>query len=430
MVIFRKIGTAIKVFKKFGFKETVGLLKDNIRNLFVRITGLFCHFFHTIYYRLRVIGETNRDFTKILYVTTNAEATLSQTVRYRINNLIEGLKNKAYTRLLIIDKDKSKSDFLIDWADIIVVMRTIYIPDTARLLLVAKAKHKPVVFDIDDIIFLTKYAKNYCEVIGDTSEKMLKKQNFDFDLFEKTFNQCCYSTASTYFIAEKMKQEGKKVGVIHNGFNNTQLNIAEKAIKTEKKEMAISYLSGTKTHDRDFEQALPAIVRIMNEYPDLKLKVAGYLDLSVIPENLKTRVKPACYMNWQRLMKYSATNYINIAPLDINNEFCHAKSELKFFESALVGVPTVASATDTFKRAINSGENGMLASNEEEWYNSLKKLLDDKEFYKKISVNAKKSALENYSPEHISDEALAVYKEFIEDNKAKLKTQNMEKGDV
>jgi hypothetical protein len=38
---------------------------------------------------------------------------------------------------------------------------------------------------------------------------------------------------------------------------------------------------------------------------------------------------------------------INLAPLELGNPSCEGKSELKFFEAALAGVPTLASATET-----------------------------------------------------------------------------------
>jgi glycosyltransferase involved in cell wall biosynthesis len=120
-------------------------------------------------------------------------------------------------------------------------------------------------------------------------------------------------------------------------------------------------------------------------------------------------------MSWGRLMEYGAQNYINIAPLDFSNPFCNAKSELKYFESAIVSVPTVASATDTFSRCIENEKNGMLAASDDEWYRGLKKLLDDKMFYENISKEAKRHAMRNYSPEAIASEVMTAYSAIIKE---------------
>lgn len=417
MTILRKIKTARMVLARYGVKEAAGLARDNIRSLF----GACGRRLSRLWRRVRSkAGARLPRFSKklrILYVTTEFEAYHSQTVRYRVHNVRKALKGRAHTRFELIGDGIASDRPSIAWADIIVLMRTTWTDEVGKLISAANSLRIPVVFDIDDIIFLPEYAKYYCRALGDTSRENIEGRRAEFEGFEKTFRRCDYATASTAFIAERMEREGKRAFVIHNGLNKKQLNIAKRAGRPKKNVRAIGYLSGTKTHDRDFQQALPALERIMSEYPDVVLRVAGYLDTSVFPKSLAGRVRPAPYMSWQRLMKYGAQNYINIAPLDAENPFCNAKSELKYFEAAAVYVPTVASATDTFSRCIENGKNGMLASNDGEWYNALKKLLDDKEFYESIAQNAHRHALEHYSPKATAKEALAAYRAIVEDYK-------------
>ena len=67
-------------------------------------------------------------------------------------------------------------------------------------------------------------------------------------------------------------------------------------------------------------------------------------------------------MAWQGLPNIVAQIDINLAPLELDNPFCQAKSEIKFTEAALVGVPTVASPTQAFVYAMRDGEDGLLAA--------------------------------------------------------------------
>lgn len=417
MTILRKLKTAKMVLARYGVKEAMGLVGDNIKAL----TGVLGRRLSRLGRRLRskAVARMPRLSKKlrILYVTTEFEAYHSQTVRYRVHNVRQALRRRAHTRFELIGDGIASDKASIAWADIIVLMRTTWTDEVGRLISAANSLHIPIVFDIDDIIFLPEYAKYYCKALGDTSEENIKGRRAEFEGFEKTFRRCDYATASTAFIAEKMERAGMSAFVIHNGLNKKQLKIARRAQKAKKDVRAIGYLSGTKTHDRDFSQALPALERIMAEYPDVILRVAGYLDTDVFPPQLQNRVRPAPYMSWQRLMKYGAQNFINIAPLDVDNPFCNAKSELKYFEAAAVCVPTVASATDTFSRCIENGVNGMLASNDDEWYNALKKLLDDKEFYARVAKNAHSHALEHYSPKATASEALKAYNAIIDDFK-------------
>jgi hypothetical protein len=66
---------------------------------------------------------------------------------------------------------------------------------------------------------------------------------------------------------------------------------------------------------------------------------------------------------------------VNLAPLQVGNPFCEAKSELKYFEAALVDACTVASPTGPYRRAIEHGKTGYLASTVEEWHDAIARLI-------------------------------------------------------
>lgn len=85
---------------------------------------------------------------------------------------------------------------------------------------------------------------------------------------------------------------------------------------------------------------------------------------------------------------------LNIVPL-VNTVFSNCKSELKYFETAIVGTPTCATPSFTYRSAIDSGENGFLCERGE-WIDRFEEIYnnrDDKEFKKKI----REAALDAYS---------------------------------
>lgn len=389
-----------------GPKSMLKILRRRARFEMIRVSRLLKDF----YIRLGLFSK--HDKIHILYVTSRFEMEMGQTVRYRILNLKKALKGRAYTRFELIE-NVYNDETAVKWADIVVFMRVQWTPQSHILLQLAKQFNTAAVFDIDDIIFLPEYAENYCTALG-KSRGFAEDYRMQFGMFEQMFSACDFATASTPFIADKMIKAGKQAFVIHNGLNSRQIRIAESVKHKQKTSVRyIGYLSGTKTHDRDFKTVLPAIERIVSERPDSGLWIAGYLDTSMFSPELKNKTQVAGFMPWQKLIHQSAKNYVNIAPLDIKNPFCHAKSELKYFEAAAVGVPTVASATDTFSRCIENGKNGMLAETEEDWYYALKKLFDDSALYKKIAGNAKEHAFKNYSPDAIANEAQLAYSEII-----------------
>ncbi len=89
---------------------------------------------------------------------------------------------------------------------------------------------------------------------------------------------------------------------------------------------------------------------------------------------------------------------VNLAPLEIGNPFCEAKSELKFFEAALVDVPTVASPTGPMLRAIRDGETSILAADELAWRAALLSLVDDHALRRRMGRAAGHDAMRLFGP--------------------------------
>ncbi len=101
---------------------------------------------------------------------------------------------------------------------------------------------------------------------------------------------------------------------------------------------------------------------------------------------------------------------INLAPLEIGNPFCESKSELKFFEAGIVSVPTVATATRTFREAIADGTDGFVASSTDEWVEKVGALIADSELRVRLGRAARETALEEYTNANAKNEA---YYEFL-----------------
>jgi hypothetical protein len=90
---------------------------------------------------------------------------------------------------------------------------------------------------------------------------------------------------------------------------------------------------------------------------------------------------------------------INLAPLELDNPFCQAKSEIKYTEAALVGVPTVASPTEAFVHAIHDGEDGFLAATADEWRQALTRLIEQPALRGQVGEAARRAVYAAYLPE-------------------------------
>jgi hypothetical protein len=187
--------------------------------------------------------------------------------------------------------------------------------------------------------------------------------------------------------------------VIPNGYSRQTYETSRLARLSAKKDdgyFRIGYATGSRTHQKDFAVATPAIAAVMAQYPHTRLILFEHtIILSEFPELLEFQSR----IEWRQFCPLSELPYeyaafdICIAPLEVGNRFCEAKSELKFFEAALVGVPTVASPTHPYRQVIRHGENGFLATDAESWRRCLSLLIENAELRNRIAEAARRDAL-------------------------------------
>jgi glycosyltransferase involved in cell wall biosynthesis len=150
------------------------------------------------------------------------------------------------------------------------------------------------------------------------------------------------------------------------------------------------------SHNKDFAMITGALMKIMEKYSNVELFLVGPLEIDNNLNRFKNRVKRLPYVQRVRHFENISQVDINLAPLEIGNPFCEAKSELKFFEAGILGVPTVASATQTFQEVISDGTDGFLASTQDEWIEKLEKLITNQELRKKMGEKARIKSLREY----------------------------------
>jgi glycosyltransferase involved in cell wall biosynthesis len=159
--------------------------------------------------------------------------------------------------------------------------------------------------------------------------------------------------------------------------------------KQNSESVIIGYASGTATHSADFATATVGIWQSLKDNPNAILKVLGASPISVnkIPKGILSQVVFQPLVPHEELLIEISTFDINIAPLELN-PFTEAKSELKFVHAAILGIPTIASPTEPFRKAINHGVNGYLAKSSSEWHGSLNKLVESETLRKAIGFQA------------------------------------------
>jgi len=267
-----------------------------------------------------------------------------------------------------------------------------------------------------DIRFMTRYLGVVLVVDIDDNIWELKPDQPGYEIYNKGGARLGF--ASTYvsnadavfsstkpladYISNRMKEahgEDKPVYVLPNCVDTNDYQF-QKA-KLDPNKIVIGW-QGSTTHHEDLRIAMPAIGKLMQEYPNLYLELMGGVSDEMVgdlfkdmPEELLERVRtigggPA-FDTFPHLLSEQAWD-IAIAPIT-DHAFNHAKSHIKWMEYAMYSIPCVASKVYPYYMPIQGtdtivdGTTGLIAD-EKEWYDKLKLLIDNKNLREEIGINA------------------------------------------
>jgi glycosyltransferase involved in cell wall biosynthesis len=343
-------------------------------------------------------------------------------MRYRAYNVMEAL------RLVGVESDcvdyrlvSTRQSELLAF-DLIVLVRRRSSPEIDLLLQFAEKHCIPVICDLDDYLFDEEVLPHseYLRMLP--TEDALSVINE----FRGPMLKCRYYTGSTPYLTQRAVSLGVAPYLIRNGLNTTQIElsrIALDAVKAERSgpDLWLGYFSGTLTHQSDFGLIAPVIVRLLEEFPTLGLVVAGDFDLAQFPEftPFVNRLDQRPFVDWTRLPAEIARVDINLIPL-VLSPFTEAKSDLKYYEAAVLKIPSVASPTEVFRACITHGANGFLASSLDEWHRALRQLITDSALRRLMGQRAYEHVFENYLPEIIAEQAVRVYRDILMEHRRRL----------
>lgn len=356
------------------------------------------------------------------------QASDTSTFRYRGYNIYQIMKNSAAWRAVFFFMNELEliEDFLTK-VDIVTIIRVKWTNELQKLVDLAKYNGTPVLFDIDDRVFDLNSFALITNTLG-VNFSVTPEIQYDFwfayiSRIELAAQQADNYICTNKFLLNAVQKKFNKTGyIIPNFLNMEQLSISEKCIAQKKGQMSdskfvIGYFSGTPSHVNDLKVVYMQIIRLLEEFDNFFLKVVGFMTFP--PEMQKYisagRVEISPLVNFIELQELMAEVDVNIVPLVVN-DFTNCKSELKFFEGAIVNTITVASKTFAYKSCITNNENGFLCD-PTEWYLTLKNIYQNKNNLKKIIDNAHDYAIDNYSGERILNQIESVYNQVLIDYK-------------
>ncbi len=261
------------------------------------------------------------------------------------------------------------------------------------------------IWEVDDLIFDEPLYRQNSNL--KTLDKPLREQVLaGVRLYRAAMLACGRAIASTGTLAQTMRDAGvAQVQVVENALDRETLEIAASLRDTRRPLpgfTTIVYGSGTKTHDADFRCAAPAILRLLRRHPALRLRIVGELTIPESFESVEGQIETIPGTDYRNYLRLLSEADIAIAPLE-PTLFNDAKSNIKFQEAAILGMPSVCSPCRSFTEIVRHDQNGMLANDAAGWERALEALILDPGLRARLGTQALDDVLDRYAPERIAE---------------------------
>jgi len=277
-------------------------------------------------------------------------------------------------------------------------------PTVVRALLTARALGIPTYYEIDDLVFdPASYPDPLASFEGQISKEEYTGLLAGVPLFRYAMSLCDHGIASTAPLARAIEAivRNHDCLVLRNGLdqrNARAIAIGEQP-RPERKTLTIFYGSGTKAHNTDFNEIVgPALLRLLSRRDDVRLVIVGHLRLRVEFEAFAARITCIDFVaDLDTYWSLLAAADINVAVLT-ESKTTDCKSEIKWLEAAVLQVPSIVSATATYRDVLEDGLDALLVEESSDaWQDALLRLVEDPALRRRLGAAARQKALSRYS---------------------------------
>lgn len=334
----------------------------------------------------------------------------TSTFRYRVFNMVEAVRELDTREIVASWFSLDEIDTLMSLLpriQILVLARVRYGKAVGELLSRARAFNVRILADFDDLVFDTRYAHL---VLANNDQPTDNEAHINswyayVGRLQATAALCDGGITTNEFLAAKLADIcGGAVNIVPNFLNKRQQSFSQALLEKKRARnfqgngpVKIGYFSGSPTHNRDFQIAVQSLCSLLENDHDVTLRIVGFMESFRELSKFSDRVEVIELQDWINLQARIAEVDINIAPLQ-SNDFTNCKSELKYFEAAVVGTFSCLSRSFTFTRAITDPEDALIVD-DWHWYESLRaavELVRTPELYGPRAIKAAEHAYSRY----------------------------------
>ncbi len=255
--------------------------------------------------------------------------------------------------------------------------------------LIAKVFRKKVIYDFDDAIWVSSSssANPYASLI-----KCSWKVKYI----------CRYShiiSVGNQFLAMYARRYNNNVKILPTVVNT---NVHNKLKDQSETPLTIGW-TGTFTNFKNLSKASSVIYELQKKY--------NFQYLIIADKDPELKDVKYIFKKWKLNTEIEDLLCMNIGIMPLNNsEIESGKCGFKAIQYMSLGIPAVVSPVGINRELVKDGYNGFQAETDEQWYQSLEKLLCDKELRIKLGSSHREFIQKNYSVSATTDLFISLFK--------------------
>ena len=219
----------------------------------------------------------------------------------------------------------------------------------------AKQNNVKFGFDVDDYVFNVDYIPNISGVY-ELTDQDIKSYTLGVEGYHWAIKNADFVTVSSSNLVELVKPINPNAHLIPNLIDSVLLKEAQ-AQKLKRKPSSnvgkvLGYLSGSLTHQQDFQTFRDLVTDHLEKSSDNKLFIFGQFrvsDCDYLDEYI-SQVELFESVEFGKHFEYYNKIDLSIAPLEEENDFSKSKSWIKALDSISCGVPIICSDIPAYKQ--------------------------------------------------------------------------------
>jgi GT2 family glycosyltransferase/glycosyltransferase involved in cell wall biosynthesis len=277
----------------------------------------------------------------------------------------------------------------------------------------AKRNNTPLVYDIDDLLF---------DLPEDHPERKSHYYTKSLLPILESLALADLVTVTTDLLRQAVLPFNQNVEVLPNFFDDSLWHLQPPMEKNGDDPVVIGYM-GTDSHSPDIHLIEDVLIRIIKEHKDsIRVVFWGIHPPRSLSQFEQIKWFPPVPSNYPNFVKYFQTQKADIflSPLQ-DNPFNRAKSSIKFFEYTSLGAPGVFAKLPPYEKVIESGKDGFLAGNPDDWYACIEELINHSSLRVELARNAQTKIKEQYLLSKNAHLWLDTYEDLLHRDLAELR---------